>query len=261
MSDFNPPEKVRQDIADKLRESVEISPDMHRILTDILIDLLGASAEALNEIPEQIRAKIREIANGGFLFSVYGFFLSLWSTFDLLVEILIMRELKIGLQENSIVCGGLMFGPKISILYSLLSRHEEVDQVGISLLRTCQETANRNSFAHGFFFDNQNRDQLSLIRREVKYEYFVSSKEIGLKQMARHVLKFLELFRDVAIHFKVSIADLHEYSKSIAEQVPIYAARAARRRESQTSSGKAKKKPPDQIQPEPLGPEVDLPSE
>jgi hypothetical protein len=245
MSDFNPPGKVRQDIADELRKSVEISPDMHRLLTDIMIDLLGTSAEALNEIPDQIRAKMREITNGGFLFSVYGLFLSLWSIFDLLVEILIVRELKIGAQETSIICGGLMFGPKISILYSLLSRHEGADTIGLSLLHNCQETANRNSFAHGFFFDNKNKDELSLIRREVKNEYFVSSRDIGLKEMVKHGLKFLNLFGEVARHFKVSIEDLHAYTKSIAEQAPIHAARAARRRKSQTSSEKAKKKSPD----------------
>jgi hypothetical protein len=56
-------------------------------------------------------------------FSNYGGFLAGWAFFDLMIEILIKKELNLPSHENSIVCASIGFGAKVNILLALLARN------------------------------------------------------------------------------------------------------------------------------------------
>ena len=101
-------------------------------------------------VPEEFRAKITGAIESSFFAAAYGLFNAIWSNFELTIEILIMRQLRLTPQESSIVCGGLSLGSNINILLSLLNR-DETNRKGAALLKQAQTFADRNSFAHGFF--------------------------------------------------------------------------------------------------------------
>ena len=90
----------------------------------------------------------------------YGDFLAFWSTFDVMVEILIMRELGTTEEKTSIVCAGLGFGAKINIACSLLNSRSAGTERTTTLLREAQQLAERNSFAHGFFLVNRENGKI-----------------------------------------------------------------------------------------------------
>jgi hypothetical protein len=86
-----------------------------------------------------------------------------------MIKVLIMKELRLTAVETSIVCGGLMFSPKVAVLYSLLAEKENGTQ-GITKIRKAQDPASRNALAHGLLIGSQ------LFRRGVKTEYTVRIK-------------------------------------------------------------------------------------
>ena len=104
-----------------------------------------------------------------FLFE-YGNFLVFWSTFEVVVEVVIMRQLGTDAERTSIVCGGLGIGAKMAILCSLLNRTPG-NEKGVALFKEAQTLAERNSFAHGFFLVERATGKFELIKREVKDTY------------------------------------------------------------------------------------------
>lgn len=165
----------------------------------------------------------------------YGSFLALWSTFDVLIEIAIMRELRLSPQEASIVCAGLGFGAKVNVLFSLLSRDEKND-AKIAAVRKAHQMAERNSFAHGFLFRDDEIERYCLVRREVKDRYAVKSKNLNSASMTEHALDFGALFSAAMSALKITEADLDSYAQSIRDDVIALQDQARRRRESQTNS-------------------------
>src|SRR5437588_12172962 len=105
----------------------------------------------------------------GFL-AEYGNFLANWSTFEVIVEIIIMRQLRLTPEEASIVCAALGLGAKMNLLCSLLNRNS-ASEAGVRLLTHAQRVAERNSFAHGFFLRDKEQAEFHLIRRDIKYRY------------------------------------------------------------------------------------------
>ncbi|MFL5015041.1 MAG: hypothetical protein ACJ8EW_02405, partial [Rhizobium sp.] len=94
----------------------------------------------------------------------YCNFLALWSTFEIILEILIMRELRLTSEETSIVCTGKAVDGKMTMLQALLRRDPEKAK-GIGLLTTARAIAKRNSFVHGFFRVDHSNGDLYLISR------------------------------------------------------------------------------------------------
>ena len=88
----------------------------------------------------------------------------MWQTYELLLEILIMRTLRITVFETSVLCGSLNYAAKSNILIALLTRNSE-NSKGIAALREAQSAAERNDFVHSFLTHGVN---LHLVRREVK---------------------------------------------------------------------------------------------
>jgi hypothetical protein len=165
----------------------------------------------------------------------YGSFLALWSTFDLAIEIAIMRELRLSPQEASIVCAGLGFGAKTNVLYSLLSRDEN-NESKVAAVKEAQRLAVRNSFAHGFLFRDDEIARYCLVRREVKERYSIKSRNLDSATMTEHGLDFGALFSAAMNALKITEADLDSYAQSIRDDVIALQDQARRRRESRTSS-------------------------
>jgi hypothetical protein len=72
-------------------------------------------------------------------------YLQLWQTYELMVEIAIMRELRLSIEQTSIVCGSLAYAAKSAILLGLLKKNGTKADA-ISALRTAQQLAERNDF-------------------------------------------------------------------------------------------------------------------
>lgn len=183
----------------------------------------------------------REVVIQMLTLGTYGSFLALWSTFDIVVEIILLRQLRLTVEEASIVFSSLNFGAKMNILVSLLNR-EPADTTGITLLKNVQTKAERNSFAHGFFRVDADRHTFALIRREVKDRYVVRRKRYGFKEADNHLQDFIESLTAVDNHFNVTEHDKSDFGRQIEEHVLAQEAQGKTLPEFPTSSEKAKKK-------------------
>jgi hypothetical protein len=175
----------------------------------------------------------------------YGDFLAFWSTFDMMVEILIMRELGTTEEKASIMCASLGFGAKANIACSLLnggpSDHKKRTA---TLLREAQQLAERNSFAHGFFLVNRETQQFELIKREVRDAYIARIRDLDCDSMAKHTQKFIDKVGEMQSHADITEDDFLAYTKEIEAHALDLAFRDKPHPEPPTSSSKAKKKSP-----------------
>ena len=151
-------------------------------------------------------------------FSSYGGFLAGWAFFDLMIEMLIKRELNLPTRETSIICAGVGFGAKISILLALLARDPKTFE-GIKLLRATQQAAERNNFAHGFLSMTQPGD-MRLVRREVKNgKYTVRSKPL---KIGSHMAGFLKAFEAATKYFKITDDQIDAYSRELESDATLH---------------------------------------
>src|ERR1700730_2277095 len=103
--------------------------------------------------------------------ALYGLFLSSWSMFETLMEVLIMRQLGLQPRETSIICAPLGPGAKRNLLVSLLNREPDKYKQAIGLINEAIKIAQRNSFAHGFFRVDLDAATFLLLTRDVKDTY------------------------------------------------------------------------------------------
>jgi hypothetical protein len=186
--------------------------------------------------------KIASFLLGAALFPIgHSFFMMAWSQFDLFIEILTMRQLRLSPREASIICAGMSFGAKINALYSLMSQEKDKEK-GAQLIKDAHTMARRNSFSHGFFDYDDIKNVSLLVTREVKNEYSVAITEIEYKAMFKHLYKFLLKFKEALEYFAVTPADLIVYRKSILTDASDHSLRAKLRRESLANSQSAKRK-------------------
>ena len=75
-------------------------------------------------------------------FSLYGSFLQLWQSFELVIEIGIMRQLNLSARHASIVLNSLNFSAKSSILLALLKEDAEKNKVAISAITEAKRKPN-----------------------------------------------------------------------------------------------------------------------
>jgi len=177
----------------------------------------------------------------------YSTFLLVWAGFELLIEILIMRALRLTPQETSILCGSLNFGAKVNIAYSLLAR-DEANAEGLSLLKKAHNVADRNSFAHGFLFSDRVEDGNylvpKLVKRDIKDKYRVIAKPLGADEILKHSSDFMQRVNDALTHFKVTPEDMQAYQKSIADEASTPARGGKPHLESPTNSPTSSRKEP-----------------
>jgi hypothetical protein len=142
-------------------------------------------------------------------FSMYGAFLGLWQSYDLAVEMLVGRELKLSIRETSIVCSALPFGIKYNILLALLNR-DPANERGISILRNVQQISERNSIVHGFIHARREESgPPRIVNRDIKNgKYSVKSKR---HSPHAHMRQFLTAFKQLLEWAKISAAEIDRY--------------------------------------------------
>ena len=220
---------------------VHVSPDNDLLsteLTNYLMTFIDGERIDLRKfatIPGKTPVQSLAISVMFWITYVYhSIFLLSWAEFDLILEILIMRELNIKHADACIICGVLQHGAKMETLVSLLARKEH-NKDGISVLRKAQEEAGRNSFAHGFLHtDNDGR--AGIYYREIKNKLTVKRRSLNPRTMVGHAAKFATAVAKVKDHFRVTDDQINDYKNSIASLSSTSPSPASAHPKSETSS-------------------------
>ena len=151
-----------------------------------------------------------EIGDFHSLAALYGSFMILWATFELLIEIAIMRELNLSPRDTSITVGGLGFGAKVEIFFSLMAK-SETNSNKSKKVREFQNIAKRNALVHSFPV-LQGRDYV-LIRREVKGNLIIKRTRYNERQLYQHVSSLSDKLVEVQNELKITDDDIDEYTE------------------------------------------------
>jgi hypothetical protein len=146
-------------------------------------------------------------------FMEYGQFLGAWSSFEVLVEVALMRELRLTIEEACITFASIGSGARFNVLYSLLSQHGETHKVAI--ISEAVDLAERNGFAHGFISVSEDSTEFTLVRRDVKRSLTVRPKKMTPLQMQRHAHIFYGKFEEAMKVFGITDTDLIEYQRGV----------------------------------------------
>jgi hypothetical protein len=150
----------------------------------------------------------------GFFFR-YGAFLQIWQTFELMIEIAIMRQLRLSEEETSILCSGLNYSTKASILVALLKRDPTKAQA-MQAVRKAQQHAERNDFVHAFLVHAGELGDMKLVRRTVKNgNYDVDLRPVTDTGMKQHVDQFTNAFLEALQGLGIAEEDIDAYSTAI----------------------------------------------
>jgi hypothetical protein len=144
----------------------------------------------------------------------YGQFLGAWSSFEVLVEVALMRELRLSIEEACITFASVGSGARFNILYSLLSRRPE-EAPKAAIISEAVDLAERNGFAHGFISVSEDSTQFTLVRRDVKKSLTVRPKAMTPLQMQRHAHIFYGKFEEAMNAFGITDADLIQYHRGV----------------------------------------------
>lgn len=140
---------------------------------------------------------------------------------------------------------GLSFGAKANILLSLLNRSPE-GKVGAALVAQAQQVAERNSFIHSLFSVDENRENFTRVRREVRNSLDVSLKTFSPQDMETHTDNFFTKFSEIQDHFKVWDIQLNEYQQAIESFAKAPVTPGSPRPSTPPSSSPSKKESPAQ---------------
>ncbi len=178
--------------------------------------------------------------NIGFLVE-YGNFLALWSTFDVMVEIILHAPTPAGARGSiNRMRRARLRGQNAYANVAVEPRLNNAESV--KLLKRAQALAERNSFAHGFFRTSRDDATYHLIKREVKETYEAKLRVLDFVKMGDHAAQFIEIFSTVQAHFQISDADVDAYTGPIEALALTRASKDKPRPERQSMFVKAKKK-------------------
>lgn len=138
--------------------------------------------------------------------------MTLWSEFEIVLEIAIARLAEMKPLAASIVLGGLSFGNKPSILYSLLV--EAGEQSKIEPVKALINHARRNALVHGTPATEDDYSNFAFIKRDIKDRYRVSRAEFTAAQFHEHFLEFRRLHLAAADALNISGDDIEDYAKA-----------------------------------------------
>jgi hypothetical protein len=148
-------------------------------------------------------------------FGVYGSFLQLWQTFELVIEIAIMRRLSLSTRHASIVLNSLNFSAKSSILLALLREAEQENKEAISAITSAHTQAERNDFTH-CFLTTSDAGLMQLVRRNIRNgHYSVNLRDVNATAMRDHGFQFAEAAEKAMKALRITSADVDEYSREI----------------------------------------------
>lgn len=176
----------------------------------------------------------------GEFFIQYGQFLAAWNSFEVLVEVAIMRELRLTVQESRILNGALGFGAKSGILRALLVRTDE-GKAKSAVITSATTLAERNSFAHGFISLSSDKKSFTLVRREVKGLLDVRSKKFTSLTMQKHCFQFVAECVKAQTMFGVTDSDLIRYQREVESLEQARQVQRSNHQRSATSSGLTKR--------------------
>lgn len=141
----------------------------------------------------------------------YGLFLLQWGGFETLLDYLITRELNLKHRKGHILCAGLQFKAKSSILKSLLNDRETPDKVGVKLINDVVTSAKRNFLVHGIpTFDRLSGD-LIFTKRIVDNKLKVSEKTFEEDDLYSHMDELICCIEKVEQHFQYSKDELLDF--------------------------------------------------
>src|SRR3954451_13178838 len=95
----------------------------------------------------------------------FGSLVATWSEFEFRVELKIAQLTEMKLLDAAIVLGGLGFGAKANILYSLLSERGEREIV--EKVKAVVSAAKRNSLVHGAVGSEEDYSKFGFYKRNV----------------------------------------------------------------------------------------------
>jgi hypothetical protein len=170
----------------------------------------------------------------------YGRFLSSWHSFEILIEVLIMRELRLTVEKTCIVTAGLGFGAKVAIANALLARKNDAE--GVRLISQVQQAAERNSFAHSFLSIDSAHENFTQVRREVKKSLSVRLKKFSPRDMQAHTNAFFAKYAEAQKHLGITDAAMVRYQQKVESFAPVPKVPEAPPLESPTSYRSSKRK-------------------
>jgi hypothetical protein len=173
-------------------------------------------------------------------FMQYGQFLGAWNSFDVLVEIALMRELRLTEKQACTVFASIGFGAKCHILGALLIDTEEGKRK-YSLILQVVQLAERNSFVHGFISVSDDAKSFTLVRREVKGSLEIRPKIFTPLLMQKHLHIFGQKMEEAQSLFSITDADLIKYQREVESFAKASQAPDTPRPESATSFAEAKR--------------------
>jgi hypothetical protein len=173
-------------------------------------------------------------------FLEYGQFLAAWNSFDILIEVALMRQLRLTVREACVVFASVGFGAKHNILGALMTPTEE-GQRKYKIVQEAIQLAERNSFAHGFISVDEARERFVLVRREVKGSLEVRPKDFSPLLMQKHAHLFFGKFEEAMQAFGITDHDLIKYQREVESFAKPPQAPNSSRLQSATSFAEAKK--------------------
>jgi hypothetical protein len=174
----------------------------------------GMTSSASDDYPDEHVKRIQDFHRH------YGLFLQLWQTFELMVEMVIMRQLKLTHRQTSIVCGGINFQAKLSIALTLLKEDKKANEKPIAALSKARSEAERNDFVHSLLSHSRKLGILHLLRREVRPAgYSVDRRVMTPDTMREHGDKFADACEAVMVQLNISQDDIDAYVRAIESHV------------------------------------------
>ncbi len=142
----------------------------------------------------------------------YGAFMALWSEFELFLEVKIAQLTGLSPIDASIILGGLNFGSKPSILYSLLEERGWGHL--IPPVRAIIDHARRNALVHGLVATEHVPPKFVFAKREVGSRYVVKHTSFNDTLFNEHFETLRILYKEAQDMLGISLSDLEEYGNA-----------------------------------------------
>ena len=142
----------------------------------------------------------------------YGTFMVSWSVLESVLEVAIMKQLKISELQAAIVTSSLGFRARSTILSSLLNLHGDEYSEAVKVLNKITQNAKRNTFVHGHIFVGE-QEKLTFVKADVNQKYRAKRVTLTAVELYLHVL---EINSSVAVLQKllaISDDELNSFAK------------------------------------------------
>jgi hypothetical protein len=231
----DPVDQVVDDPIDQIRKNIQTIVDNEQIW--------NALKRVLSLLPSKYYSieTLKIVLSGSVFFAEYGLFTGLLNFFEIFIEYLLMKTLRLTPSESSILFCGVNYSIKINVLVSLLS-NDTRNAKGLALLKSMQRIADRNSFAHGLNHGNTATSESFILRRDIRPEYTAKLIPMNSLDLYHHIAKFLREFKEVSDCFNVTTEEVISYIELIVNDAKAHASRASQNTQSLTNAREAKKK-------------------